>query len=129
MVTRAYDPDRLQVGIAQIAPVWLDREKTTTKIVDYINRAADQGCQLVAFGEALLPGYPFWIERTDGARFNSDVQKEIHAHYVHQAVQIEAGHLDAICRAAASQPPRSSGRCEQPAAPGTRRATAGRVRS
>ena len=47
-----------------------------------------------------MPGYPFWIERTDGARFNSPVQKEIHAHYMDQAVQIEAGHLDMVCQTA-----------------------------
>jgi nitrilase len=97
----AHDPDLLKVGIAQIAPVWLDRDKTRLKMVDYVHQAADRGCHLVAFGEALLPGYPFWIERTDGARFDSAVQKEIHAHYVQQAVQIEAGHLDPLCDAAA----------------------------
>jgi nitrilase len=85
------------VAIAQIAPVWLDREKTLLKILDYTNRAADQGCNLVAFGEGLLPGYPFWLELTDGARFNSQVQKDIHAHYVENAVQIEEGHLDPLC--------------------------------
>jgi nitrilase len=103
MKSNSQDSDRLQVGIVQIAPVWLDRERTTIKIVDSVNQAAAQGCQLVAFGEALLPGYPFWIERTDGARFDSDVQKDIHAHYAHQAVQIEAGHLDAICHTAAQR--------------------------
>jgi nitrilase len=91
------------VGIAQIAPVWLDRARTRDKMVRYVNLAADRGCQLVAFGEALLPGYPFWIERTDGARFNSPVQKEIHAHYMQQAVQIEAGDLVPICEAAAAR--------------------------
>ena len=95
--------DTLTVGIAQIAPVWLDRAQTRDKMVHYVNLAADQGCQLVAFGEALLPGYPFWVERTDGARFNSPVQKEIHAHYMQQAVQIEAGDLDPICQAAAER--------------------------
>ena len=54
----------LNVGIAQIAPVWLDRKQTLAKIQDYVVKAVKQGCQLVAFGEALLPGYPFWIERT-----------------------------------------------------------------
>lgn len=93
--------DELTVGIAQIAPVWLNRERTLEKIIQYTKHAAAAGCRLVAFGEALLPGYPFWIERTDGARFNSRVQKEIHAHYMDQAVQIEAGHLDALCRIAA----------------------------
>ncbi len=98
----AQDPhaDTLTVGLAQIAPVWLDRSRTLTKIVAQIHAAAEKGCHLVAFGEALLPGYPFWIERTDGARFNSPLQKEIHAHYMQQAVQIEAGHLDELCRAA-----------------------------
>ena len=94
------DPDCLKVGIAQIAPVWLNREKTLDKIIDYIHSAAQQGCQLVVFGEALLPGYPFWIELTDGARFNSSIQKEIHAHYMQNAVQIEAGHLNRLCEAA-----------------------------
>ena len=92
----------LKVGLAQIAPVWLDRRQTLAKILDYVAQASKQECQLVAFGEALLPGYPFWIELTDGARFNSPVQKEIHAHYMDQAVQIEAGHLDPLCESAAA---------------------------
>ena len=92
--------DSLKVGIAQIAPIWLNREQTISKVVKYVEQAADEGCQLVAFGEALVPGYPFWIERTDGARFNSPVQKEIHAHYMNQAVQIEAGHLQSLCQTA-----------------------------
>ena len=93
--------DNLTVGLAQIAPVWLNREKTISKIKDYVASAADEGCQLVAFGEALLPGYPFWIELTEGARFDSPVQKEIHAYYMSQAVQVESGDLDPICKLAA----------------------------
>ncbi|MGO4677204.1 carbon-nitrogen hydrolase family protein [Bosea sp. 2YAB26] len=92
--------DRLTVGLAQIAPVWLDRDATLGKVADWIARAAAAGCGFVAFGEALVPGYPFWIEHTDGARFESSLQKEIHAHYLDQAVQIEAGHLAAVCAAA-----------------------------
>jgi nitrilase len=65
--------DGLKVGIAQIAPVWLNREHTLMKVVKYVDQAANEGCRLVAFGEALLPGYPFWIEVPDGARFNSPV--------------------------------------------------------
>ena len=88
------------MAAAQIAPVWLDRTRTAAKIVAYIEKAAAAGAGLVTFGEALLPGYPFWLERTEGARFNSALQKRLHAHYLDQAVQIEAGHLDSI-RAAA----------------------------
>ena len=93
--------DPLKIGIAQIAPVWLDRARTLEKIISFVDQAAEASCQLVPYGEALLPGYPFWIERTDGARFNSPVQKDVYAHYVQQAVQIEAGHLESLCQASA----------------------------
>ncbi len=97
----ANDRDKLTVGLAQIAPVWLDREATLAKVVDWIGQAAAAGCGFVTFGEALVPGYPFWIEHTDGARFESSLQKDTHAHYLDQAVQVEAGHLDGVCAAAA----------------------------
>ncbi|WP_373065143.1 carbon-nitrogen hydrolase family protein [Gemmatimonas sp.] len=93
-------PDSIRIAGAQIAPVWLDRTATLAKVVATVHRAADGGAQLVAFGEALVPGYPFWIELTDGARFDAPVQKQLHAHYLDQAVQIEAGHLQSVCDAA-----------------------------
>lgn len=92
--------EEVKVAAAQIAPVWLDRAATLRKVAARVEEAADAGCALVAFGECLVPGYPFWIEHTDGARFNSAFQKELHAHYLDQAVQIEAGHLDAVRRLA-----------------------------
>ena len=94
--------DTLKLGVAQIAPVWLDREQTLAKVVDYVEKAAIEGCELVAFGEALVPGYPFWIERTNGAEFNSPLQKDLHAHYMNQAVQFERGDLDPILQTAAA---------------------------
>lgn len=92
---------QLKVALAQIAPVLLDRQATLTKVCEYVSKAAAQDCQLVAFGEALVPGYPFWTERTDGARFNDDTQKTIHAEYSKQAVQVERGDLDELCEIAA----------------------------
>lgn len=93
----------ITVGLAQISPVWLNREATIDKVVHWIETAAKDGCQLVVFGETLLPGYPFWIERTDGARFESDLQKSLYAHYLTQAVSIEDGDLEKICAVARAQ--------------------------
>lgn len=99
----------LQVALAQIAPVWLDREATLRKIVKTVEDAADHWGeaaggvpQLVVFGEALLPGYPFWLSGTGGASFDDSVQKDLFAHYATEAVCIEAGHLELLrecCRA------------------------------
>jgi len=88
----------LKIGLAQISPVWLNKELSREKIKTYMERAGSELCDLVVFGEALLPGYPFWIELTGGAVFNSKMQKEIHAHYIRNSVQIEAGDLDPLCR-------------------------------
>lgn len=92
--------NQLTIAISQIAPVWLNKRETTLKIIGQIDEAAAKGGELVVFGEGLLPGYPFWVELTDGARFNSHVQKEIYAHYFMEAVQIENGDLESICEAA-----------------------------
>ena len=91
----------MRVALAQIAPAWLQRETTLDKIIARVEEAAGQGAQLVVFGEALLPGYPFWPELTDGARFDSAEQKELFAHYAGQAVDIGSGQLDPLCRKAA----------------------------
>ncbi len=93
--------DSLTVGLAQITPVWLDRARTLEKVIAKVREAAQRGCQLVAFGEGLVPGYPFWLERTDAARFESAVQQQIFAHYLEQGVNIETGHLREVCQAAA----------------------------
>jgi nitrilase len=89
----------LSIGRAQISPIWLNKELTREKILSYIEEAGSKGCDLVVFGEALLPGYPFWLGLTHGADFNSKMQKEIHAHYIRSSVQIEAGELDLLCEA------------------------------
>jgi len=91
------DSEKLKVSLAQISPVWLDRSATLDKVEDYVRQAAAAGSQLVAFGEALVPGYPFWPELTNGAQFNSEVQKELFAHYSSQAVDIDAGDLRSLC--------------------------------
>ncbi|MDY7396848.1 carbon-nitrogen hydrolase family protein [Aureibaculum sp. 2210JD6-5] len=90
----------LKVALAQISPIWLNKDKTIEKIVATIQGAANQGCELIVFGEALLPGYPFWLALTGGAEWNTKVNKELHAHYANNSIQIEAGELNIICNIA-----------------------------
>ena len=92
--------DHCVVAIAQMAPIWLDRAATLAKVVARVDEAARSGATLVVFGEGVLPGYPFWIEHTDGARFESALQKSLFAHYVEQSVDIGNGDLKSLCDAA-----------------------------
>ncbi|WP_156255064.1 carbon-nitrogen hydrolase family protein [Sandarakinorhabdus oryzae] len=91
----------LKVAVAQMAPVLLDRDGGIAKVVQWIGDAAVQGCQLVVFGEALVPGYPFWLDLTAASRFDDDLQKDIFAAYADAAVTIEHGHLAPVCAVAA----------------------------
>jgi nitrilase len=90
----------LKVALAQISPIWLDKKQTIEKIKNTIENASKEKAELIVFGEALLPGYPFWIGLTNGATWNSSIQKEIHAHYVQNSITIEKGELDTICNLA-----------------------------
>ena len=90
----------LKVALAQISPVWLNKSLTIQKIENSIKDAAKEQAELIVFGEALLPGYPFWIALTNGAEWNSSVQKELHAHYIKNSITIEKGELDTICQLA-----------------------------
>ena len=91
--------DALNIAIAQTSPVWLDKQLTIEKAVRFIQEAGVNGSELICFGEAFIPGYPFWIEHTEGAKFDSKVQKDLHSHYMSQAVNIESGDLDPLVQA------------------------------
>jgi len=86
----------VRIALAQIAPVFLSRDATIEKVVARVKEAADAGAALVAFGETLIPGYPRWLELTDGARFEDPIQKRLHARYLREAVCIEEGHLEPV---------------------------------
>lgn len=90
----------LKIAMAQLSPVLLNKRETLKKVAHAVVEAGEAGCELVVFGEALVPGYPFWLALTGGAEWNTKVNKELHAEYVKNAIQIEAGELDALCQLA-----------------------------
>ena len=88
----------LNLALPQLAPSWLSRDYGLKKVLATIKEARGKA-DLIVFSEGFVPGYPFWLDGTGGAKFNDAKQKELFAHYSDQAVIIEAGHLNAICAA------------------------------
>lgn len=86
----------MRVAIAQTSPVFLDRAATVEKAAHWADRAGQRGCALVAFGETFVPAYPVWVERLEGAVFDSALQKDWHARYLEQAVDIDRGDLNPL---------------------------------
>lgn len=60
-------PDTLTVSIIQASPVYLDLPASLEKAAALVAQAADEGAELVAFGETWLPGYPAWLDHCTGA--------------------------------------------------------------
>ncbi|MFH1834353.1 MAG: carbon-nitrogen hydrolase family protein [bacterium] len=86
---------RFKAAVVQAAPVWLDREATADKACRLIASAAKEGAQLIAFPEAWLPGFPWWIFLGTPAWGNSFFA-ELYAN----SVEIPSPTTDRLCRAA-----------------------------
>ncbi|MGB5171036.1 carbon-nitrogen hydrolase family protein [Eudoraea sp.] len=86
----------LKIALAQISPVWLDKKNSLAKVCSAIEEAAREKAELIVFGEGLVPGYPFWLAYTNGAGWDLDINKELHAAYARNAIQIEKGDLEAV---------------------------------
>ena len=90
----------MRVAAAQARPHWLDPSETTKKVVTWIEAAAAEGVQLVAFPETFLSGYPSWLEHTGGARFDDAAQKRAYAAYLDASVELEGRELALVTEAA-----------------------------
>jgi predicted amidohydrolase len=79
----------IRVAAIQMAPVFLKKDETWNKIEAHIREAKSNGAELVTWGETLIPGYPFWLSPSGGARFNDADQKTAYATYWREAVQLD----------------------------------------
>jgi len=88
-----------RVAVVQRPPVLLDRDATLERAVDAISEAAEAGARLVVFPETYVPGYPEYIwGLRPGA--DHDLSRDIHGRLIAQSVDLAAGHLLPVQRAA-----------------------------
>ncbi len=52
---------RYTAAAVQATPVFLDREATMAKAIGLVEEVAAAGARLIAFPEAFIPGYPYWL--------------------------------------------------------------------
>jgi nitrilase len=90
----------MRVAAAQARPHWLDPAATTKKVIAWLEMAASQQVELVAFPETFLSGYPSWLEHTGGARFDDPDQKRAYAAYLAAAVELTGPEITTITEAA-----------------------------
>ena len=89
----------MRIAAAQTSPAWGDADATRQIVVDWVGKAAAEEVDLVAFGETFMSGYPYWMSRTDGARWNASDQKEAYAFYLDSAVAIDGPEIAGVVEA------------------------------
>lgn len=52
--------DKVTVAIAQVSPVFMNKQKTIEKAIDYIHQASNAGADIVVFPESYIPAFPYW---------------------------------------------------------------------
>lgn len=87
----------VRIAAVQAAPVWLDRQATIETVVALAEQAAAEGAGLVAFPEALVPGYPDWVWRTRPWDHHAT---ELYARLLDQAVVVGSAATDTLADAA-----------------------------
>jgi aliphatic nitrilase len=86
----------MKVAAAQLAPEFLDRDRTVQKACAAIEEAGRNGAQLIAFPEVYLPGYPYFAIHLPPTAINPYVRT-----LYREAVQIPSPASEALCAAAA----------------------------
>jgi predicted amidohydrolase len=84
-----------KVAAAQLAPAFLDTERSVAKACSAILEAGRAGAALVAFPEAYLPGYPYFAMVLPPTKISA-YMRTLYA----QAVEIPSAATDALCASA-----------------------------
>ncbi|MGY4712483.1 carbon-nitrogen hydrolase family protein [Mycolicibacterium sp. CBM1] len=91
------DPAQLlTIGAAQLGGPWLNPSARLERVIACAEAAASEGCEVVVFPESYLSGYPFWLPRTEGARFNDPAQKACYAYYLDAAIEISGPEVNQL---------------------------------
>jgi len=86
----------VRVAAVQAAPIFLDLAATLDKVEALVAEAAGGGAELVAFGEAFVPGFPIW----NGVLAPVD-QHPFHDRLVRQSIVVPGDETERLGRLAA----------------------------
>jgi len=88
-------------GAAQVAPAYLDLEKSLDIAEDWIAKAGKQGVKLLVFPETWLPGYPFWLDyATNMGIWDYPPTKAVFRRLFETSVEVPGPAIDRLGKAA-----------------------------
>jgi nitrilase len=86
------------VAVAQLSPVFLDRDATVALACDAIREAGAAGARLIVFPEAFIPTYPLWVWAIPAG--DTRGLRTLYADLLDQAVTVPDAGTARLCGAA-----------------------------
>lgn len=94
--------EKIRVAIVQSSPVYWNLEASINKAIELTAQAAQQGAEVIAFGETWLPGYPAWLDYCpNAALWNHEPTKEVFAQLRQNSLVVGSEESNALSEAAA----------------------------
>ncbi len=87
--------DSVRLCAVQAAPALFDKAASLDIALDWIERAAREKPDVIAFGEAWLPGYPFFVDSP-----LSDIWWQAASELLANGVRLDGPEVKALCKAA-----------------------------
>lgn len=88
---------KLKVAAVQAAPVFLDREASTTKACNLIREAGKNGAKIIVFPEGFIPSHPVWYHFHPGT---GAIATGLSVELFKNSVEIPSPEIEALCKAA-----------------------------
>jgi nitrilase len=93
---------KVKVAAVQTGPVFMDKKRTIEKFAGLIEKAGEEGAELIVFPETAIPGYPYW--RDNFGYLSPEKEKnwrETVLDYHNNSVRIQSEDTDLLRKAAA----------------------------
>lgn len=91
--------NKVKIAVVQAAPSYLNVQESLEIVEVYLKEAANQGADLVAFGETWFTGYPAWIDYCDEyAKWDFKPTKEVFARTYENSLDVSGPEVTQIGR-------------------------------
>lgn len=87
---------KIKVGVVQATPALFDIEKTVAIVIDWIDKGAKEGCELLLFPESFIPCYPRGLDFNAVVGRRTAKSRNLWLEYWENSIEISSPHINQI---------------------------------
>jgi nitrilase len=87
---------KVKVGVIQATPALFDLEKTVAKVIEWIEKGAKEGCELLLFPESFIPCYPRGLDFDAKVGRRTDKSRDLWLAYWNNSLETSSKYITEI---------------------------------